>query len=131
MEEERLRLLVVDDDEEARQTYQRGLTPRYEVAIAAGVGEALAILGASAPFDVVVSDDRMPDGRGVDLLRQVAERTPGTVRLLLTGYAPLGVGGLLTTGVIHAILHKPLLPSELEARVADELAFRRSLSRER
>ena len=131
MEEERLRLLVVDDDEEARQTYQRGLTPRYEVAIAAGVGEALAILGASATFDVVVSDDRMPDGRGVDLLRQVAERTPGTVRLLLTGYAPLGVGGLLTTGVIHAILHKPLLPSELEARVADELAFRRSLSRER
>ncbi len=131
MEEERLRLLVVDDDEEARQTYQRGLTPRYEVAIAAGVGEALAILGSSAPFDVVVSDDRMPDGRGVDLLRQVAERTPGTVRLLLTGYAPLGVGGLLTTGVIHAILHKPLLPSELEARVADELAFRRSLSRER
>ncbi len=131
MEEERLRLLVVDDDEDARQTYQRGLTPRYEVAIAAGVGEALVILGTAPVFDVVVSDDRMPDGRGVDLLRQVAERTPGTVRLLLTGYAPLGVGGLLTTGVIHAILHKPLLPSELEARVADELAFRRSLSRER
>ena len=131
MEEERLRLLVVDDDEEARQTYQRGLTPRYDVAIAAGVGEALEILGAGPPFDVVVSDDRMPDGRGVDLLRQVAEKTPATVRLLLTGYAPLGVGGLLTTGVIHSILHKPLLPSELEARVADELAFRRSLSRER
>ena len=131
MEEERLRLLVVDDDEDARQTYQRGLTPRYEVAIAAGVGEALVILGAAPAFDVVVSDDRMPDGRGVDLLRQVAERTPGTVRLLLTGYAPLGVGGLLTPGVIHAILHKPLLPSELKASVAEELAFRRSLSRER
>lgn len=123
----RLRLLIVDDDEEARVTYRRGLEAHFELELASGVADALAVLDR-ASFHAVVSDDRMPDGRGVDLLRAVAQKTPDTVRLLLTGYAPIGVGGLLTSGVIHAILHKPLLPAELETRVCDELAFRRSLT---
>ncbi len=80
-------ILVVDDEESARVTLALLLEKRgHRVAQASGVraaGERLA----EQVFDLVVTDLRMPDGSGLDVLRAVQARQPGTEVILLTAYA--------------------------------------------
>jgi YesN/AraC family two-component response regulator len=81
------RILFVDDEVNMLQGLRRMLnTMRHEwdmVFVESGQ-EALALL-AQTPCDVIVSDMRMPGMDGVQLLTQVMERFPLTVRIILSG----------------------------------------------
>ena len=73
--------------------------------------QALQVLERE-PFDVVVSDMRMPGMDGVALLREVHRRYPETVRLVLSGYAdPTSVSSVME--VAHRYLMKPCDPADL------------------
>ena len=81
------RILVADDEKGMRDFL--GILLRkagYDVALAASGGEALA-LTAKASYDLLVSDIRMPDLSGIDLLREVKATSPQTLVVLLTAYA--------------------------------------------
>jgi DNA-binding NtrC family response regulator len=81
------RLLVVDDESSARSTLALLLRKRgHHVAEADGVTTATKRF-AEEVFDLVVTDLRMPDGDGLDVLRAVKAHAPATEVILLTAYA--------------------------------------------
>ncbi|HEY1956126.1 MAG TPA: PAS domain S-box protein [Polyangiaceae bacterium] len=116
-----LRVLVVDDDADARELVQTILGGSgADVAAAASVDEALAALG-QRPFDVLLADISMPGRDGYDLIRRVREM-PGRERDLpaaaLTANArTLDKRKMLDSGyTMH--LAKPIEPTELVSVVA-------------
>ena len=85
------RLLVVEDNDTLRRGVKRALRERF-VAVddAASGDEALARLaGAAQPYDVVVTDLRLPGVDGVAVLRAALERDPRTCVLLMTAYGSI------------------------------------------
>ncbi len=83
------RILFVDDEPaflESLRILLRRQRSVWDMAFALGAQEALDKL-AKAPFDVVVSDMRMPGMDGAELLRRVKELDPCAARLVLSGYA--------------------------------------------
>ncbi|MDO5769592.1 MAG: response regulator [Psychrobacter sp.] len=75
---------------------------------------------------VAVSDQRMPERVGVDILREVKEISPSTMRILLTGYADLNaIIGSINEGEIYRYLTKPCKSEELQTVVgrATEIAL--------
>jgi DNA-binding NtrC family response regulator len=81
------RLLVVDDEPSARGTLALLLRKRgHQVLEADGVVAAARRL-AEDVFDLVVTDLRMPDGDGLDVLRTAKTHAPSTEVILLTAYA--------------------------------------------
>lgn len=115
------RILFVDDDPRVLEGLKRMLRPQrnqWEMAFAQGGEAALAIL-ETLPFDVIISDMRMPVMDGATLLSQVRERHPQMVRIVLSGHTELETA-LRAVPVAHQFLAKPCDPGQL--RVAVERA---------
>jgi HD-like signal output (HDOD) protein len=90
----------------------------WEMAFAPGGEAALALMEAS-PFDVIVSDMRMPGMDGARLLALVRDRYPQVVRIVLSGHTELSTA-LRVVPVAHQFLAKPCDAGTL--RVAVERA---------
>lgn len=101
-------ILFVDDEEKILKSLERGLLDEtYHTLFATSGKEALEIL-EQEEVHVIVTDMRMPEMSGIDLLRIVKEKYPHIVRLVLSGYTQ--VGTLLTAinqGEIYKFLTKP------------------------
>lgn len=83
------RILFVDDEVQVLQGLKRLLRPmreKWEMVFASSGEEALSQM-AQAPFDVIVTDLRMPGINGVELLDRVVEMYPATARLILSGHS--------------------------------------------
>lgn len=81
----KIRILIVDDDDDVRESLEDELCNTYEIDSAASGREALARLGESG-YDAIISDLRMPDLDGIQVLEAARRRDPEMVRILLTGY---------------------------------------------
>ena len=80
-----LRLLIVEDHEATRIVLTRLLTRSgHQVTTAGTIAEALAAF-AAAHFDAVISDLGLPDGSGLDLMRQIQRQRP-VPGIALSGY---------------------------------------------
>lgn len=89
-----MRLLLVDDDELLRERLARALSKRgFEVTSAVDVDDASQALEAAAaagqPFDRAVIDLKMPGGTGFDVLNRLADVSPATRAVMLTGYGSI------------------------------------------
>ncbi len=80
-----IHILVVDDDDEVRASLIDELSGDYAVDQAASGVEAFDALSSRA-YDVVISDLRMPDHDGIEVLDFARRRDPDVIRVLLTGY---------------------------------------------
>lgn len=112
------RILFVDDEPRiltGLRRMLRGQRRDWDMEFAEGGVEALTIL-QSRPFDVVVSDARMPGMEGSELLEQVRQRHPDTVRLILSGQCSRE-STLLCAGVAHQFLNKPCDAESLIAAI--------------
>ncbi|HVA47409.1 MAG TPA: response regulator [Pirellulales bacterium] len=122
------RILFVDDEPSVLDGLRRMLRAwrgEWEPAFAAGGSEALALL-AERPFDVVVSDMRMPGMDGAQLLDEVTRRYPSIVRIILSGQADRE-SVLRCIGPTHQYLSKPCGAAELRATIERALALRQWL----
>jgi len=102
------RVLFVDDETRVLEGLQRMLRARrhdWEMVFADSGASALEACDRS-PFDVVVSDMRMPGMDGASLLSEVQRRHPDTVRIVLSGHADRA-GAARAARVAHQFLAKP------------------------
>jgi adenylate cyclase len=109
-------VLFIDDETNILKALQRLLRNEPCRVITASRGaEALEILDRERP-QVVVSDQRMPEISGVDLLQTVRQRHPDVVRILLTGYTEMNIAvEAINRGEIFRLVTKPWNDEELKA----------------
>jgi response regulator RpfG family c-di-GMP phosphodiesterase len=106
------KILFVDDEPHVLQSIQRQLRKRFTLEVAEGGADALRILKENGPFAVIVSDMRMPEMNGVELLSKVKDLYPNTVRMMLTGNADQETAmDAVNTGHIFRFLTKPCPPA--------------------
>ena len=109
-------VLFVDDEVNILKALQRLLRSEDMTVLAASRGQEALDLLESTPAQVVISDQRMPEMSGVDLLSQVRERWPDVVRMMLTGYTEIDVAvEAINRGEIYRLITKPWNDDELRA----------------
>jgi two-component system response regulator HydG len=120
------RLLLVDDDEEACRLLAEVLEREaYEVVPALSADEALAKVEASGPFDAVLTDLRMPEKSGLDLLKVLRERDPGALVLVLTAFGDATAAGEAIRAGAYDFISKPYDLAALRETLARSLGRRK------
>lgn len=113
-------ILFVDDEENARKYFVKGLKHDFSVLTAASVAQAKEVLNEKhREIAVVVTDQRMPGGNGVELLTFLKDTYPHIIRLLTTAYSDLDDAiAAVNTGEILRYIQKPwdyiMLKSEMK-----------------
>jgi len=110
------RILFVDDEPMILEMLKLTLAPmstEWDMTFAASGEGALASM-AKRPYDIVVSDMRMPGMSGAQLLNEVMKRYPATVRIIFSGYAEQDQV-MKCIGNTHQFLAKPFDVSALKA----------------
>ena len=125
-----MRILVVDDEAALRLLLQRELEDRgHAVTVAPHPSEAVRALERE-PFDLVLTDIRMPGMTGLQLTGEVRRRWPQTDVILMTGFASLeSAAEGLRLGAFDYLM-KPFTRLELALRSIARLEERRSLRAE-
>jgi response regulator RpfG family c-di-GMP phosphodiesterase len=113
------KVLFVDDEENILHSIKRELRKRFDIHTAGSGNDALDILKKDGPFAVIVSDMRMPQMDGIQLLSAVKDQYPETVRLMLTGNADQETAiEAVNKGQIFRFLNKPCPTSTLVLSIA-------------
>lgn len=124
-----MKILFVDDESNVLDGLRRMLRTvrqEWDMRFAGGGKQALELL-AQEPCEVVVSDMRMPEMNGVQLLTAVMERYPEVIRIILSGYADESLIAR-SAGIAHQFLAKPCDCDQLVATVKSALALRELLT---
>ncbi|MDM4768389.1 hybrid sensor histidine kinase/response regulator [Pelomonas sp. SE-A7] len=115
-----MRVLLVEDDDAVRASLKARLQAWGATVLAHGSGQSLlsalpvGVEDAALFADLLISDQRLPDIRGIALVKQVQERCGGLPALLITGdTAPEQLAELQASGV--PVLHKPFRAEALMA----------------
>jgi HD-like signal output (HDOD) protein len=114
----RKRIVFVDDDPFVLSALQRmlhGQRGEWDMEFVAGGAQALERM-AQAPFDVVVTDMRMPGMNGAELLNEVARSYPESIRIVLSGHADTDLI-LKCVNSTHQFLSKPCDSQTIKATV--------------
>lgn len=116
---ERPAVLCVDDEVRVLEGLELVLRRHARVVIEPSPRRALERLVDEGPFAVLLSDMRMPELSGADLLRHARLRAPETTRVLLTGHADLeSAARAVNEGQLFRFLTKPCPPDELIGAIA-------------
>jgi len=123
------RILIVDDSESTLEVLKRNLiTAGYQVFTASGVSGAIEILEQTR-LDLVITDLKMPNVSGMDLVRHIRENFRDTKVMMITGYPSIeGAVEAVKTGA-EEFLAKPFTDTELLSavkRVLDKASAYRS-----
>ena len=115
-----VKILFVDDEPNVLRALGRlFLDEEYTLLQAESGEEGLRLLAEEEPVQLVVSDYRMPGMNGVDFLKNVCERWPETVRIVLSGYADTAaVVAAINEGQIYKFIPKPWNDEELKVTIA-------------
>jgi DNA-binding NtrC family response regulator len=106
-------ILLVDDEPEILFSLRGLLRREFDLHTAQSGAEALDILRRQ-PIHVIMTDQRMPEMTGVELLRRARGECPEAIRIVFTGYADLkAVVDAVNEGQIYRYLTKPWDPDEL------------------
>ncbi|MBN1179126.1 MAG: response regulator [Anaerolineae bacterium] len=108
------RILIVDDEKNVAMTLRDGLEklPDCEIVVATGGEEALQLFG-QRPFDLLITDYKMPDIDGITLAARVQETYPHTTIIMITAYGDEALHGQATRASIRRVLDKPVRLKEI------------------
>ncbi|MFH1277855.1 MAG: response regulator [Candidatus Eisenbacteria bacterium] len=124
-EEKKKRIIFVDDETNVLDGLRRMLRPmrnEWDMAFVTTGGEALQSMEVQ-PYDVVVSDMRMPTMDGAELLKAVIARWPETIRFVLSGQSD-NETILRSIGPAHQYMSKPCDADILKSTIARAFALR-------
>src|SRR5262252_3314294 len=122
---ESARILVVDDERSMREMLAILLKREgHEVAVAENGQTAIELLN-QRPFDLVLSDARMPDVDGLEVLRHARSINPSVIAIMVTAYgSPDLIRGVAQLGV-NDYVEKPFNTEVLRFRIRKELDRKR------
>jgi putative nucleotidyltransferase with HDIG domain len=126
------RLLFVDDEPSVLQGLRRMLHPlrdEWEMTFVENGPDALTYM-ASHQTDVIVTDMRMPQMNGAQLLARVRELYPGTIRFILSGHSDRELI-MQSVGSAHRYLAKPCDPTLLVGTVEHSFAIQKMVHDDR
>ncbi len=100
-------ILIVDDEQDNLDAFRFNFRKTFDILTATSGAEALAIL-AEKDVAVIVTDQRMPRMTGVELLREVRNKTPETVGIILTAFTDVDVLiEAINLGQVYRYITKP------------------------
>ncbi len=103
------KVLLVDDDRNLLDSFNRQFHKRINLVTAASGEDAIQAITYDGPFAVVISDMQMPNMDGLEFLIKVRMLSQDTVRVMLTGNANLDVAiRSINDGNIYRFLQKPV-----------------------
>ena len=110
-------VLVVDDEARSLDAIRRNLDEDFTILTASGADEARALLELHE-VSVILCDQRMPGTSGVSFLKEVRERWPDAVRIIISGYTDSQdiIDGINEAGIYQYLL-KPWAPEYLLSTV--------------
>jgi response regulator RpfG family c-di-GMP phosphodiesterase len=110
-------LLIVDDEPHVCDSVHDLLRREFRVLKANSAEEGYRLM-QDEEVHIVMSDQRMPQITGVEMLTKVKSRYPQAIRMLFTGYADLeSIIAAINQGHIFQFMKKPWQPVELQAAV--------------
>ena len=118
------KIAFIDDEPRILRSLKMHFRQSHDVFTTTDATELMKYV-SEHEVQVVISDQRMPDKTGTEVLRDVKEASPNTIRILLTGYADLNaVIDLVNEGEIYRYITKPWQNDELKKVVnkATEIA---------
>jgi two-component system response regulator HupR/HoxA len=106
-------ILVIDDEVRSQESIRRTLDEEFNVLTASSAEEGRTIMERER-VQVVLCDHRMPGVTGIDFLREVRERWPDAVRMIISGHTDVEdiIAGINDAGIYQYIL-KPWHPESL------------------
>jgi len=112
-------VLFVDDEPRVTSALKAIFRREYKILIANSGKEALDLLKDNK-VDVLVSDQRMPEMLGNELLAQVSQLHPQTMRILLTGFMDKqAIVNSINDGEVYRFINKPWNNDEMREVVAE------------
>jgi CheY-like chemotaxis protein/predicted regulator of Ras-like GTPase activity (Roadblock/LC7/MglB family) len=119
----RKRVLIVDDEESVAIVLAAGLSRanHYDVDTANSGAAALAKFKAH-PFDLVLTDYRMPDMSGIELSEKIRQLRPNTLIMLMTAYDSRQVREQTKTSNLNEYIQKPIPVAQVRSIVEKALA---------
>ena len=100
-------LLYVDDEVDNLVAFKAVFRRLYQISTAESSAQALEILKDN-DIDIVISDQRMPEKTGVELLEEIKTKYPQIIRMILTGYSDMeAIIGAINQGKIYHYFTKP------------------------
>lgn len=112
------KLLIVDDEPPNIRLLERLFQNDYSCLTASSGEEAMTLLDQHE-VAVIITDQRMPQMTGIELLKKSADRRPHMVRILLTGYTDLeALVEAVNCGLVYMYISKPWNNDDLKLRVS-------------
>ncbi len=119
-------VLVVDDEEVILKSCERILSPAgYDVSTALSALKAIEMLEGAKPYDLVITDIKMPGMDGMEFMRKLRAKNPEICLVLITGHpSQESIKEALALGIID-YLPKPFSPSLLIETAAKAMEVRK------
>ena len=118
------KILVVDDDQAIRWTLSEALRSWSFVPIEAGtVAEALVQFNGESPAAVLLDID-LPDGSGLDVLRQIKQERPESIVIMITGNVQVDNIISALRGGAYDFIGKPISLEELRVTIRNGIEAR-------
>ncbi len=118
------KILVIDDEDIVRTSCSRTLVPEgYDVSLAKNGVEGLKMAGEDR-FDLVLTDLKMPDMDGIEVLRILKGKWPETQVIIVTGYQTVDSAVKAIKLGAYDYIEKPFTPDALISAVLGALSGR-------
>lgn len=131
MTQEKFKLLFVDDEADILDSLKRAFRRDYEIFTANSGAEGIELL-KTEKFDLIISDQRMPDVTGDAVLKFAMQAQPSAIRILLTGYSDMeSLVRCVNEAGIYKYISKPWEPENLRLtvlRALESLSLKRQLN---
>lgn len=116
-------VLLVDDDPGALELFRLNFTSQYDVLTTRSPREALDIV-RNRQVAVILTDQRMPDMSGIELLSELRDNDPDCVRIILTGYSDIDdIIGAVNRGLVYRYITKPWDAREVSAALKSSIEY--------
>ena len=112
------KILIVDDELPNIRLLERLFAQEYYCLTASSAEEAIKLLDQHE-IAVIITDQRMPQMTGIELLKKSADRRPHMVRILLTGYTDVeALVEAVNCGLVYMYVSKPWNNEDLKLRIS-------------